>query len=128
MLTWLTGMRQCHPNLQYKYHFLRHLKLVLWRSCLETLTRTLHLMQLLTGMRQSVRPGSGCITLNVDVASTPVYESGPLPDFMVTRMGLQGGVEAVGKLRAKDFDAANKVVTGKWVSSTCIQIDSSCML
>jgi len=46
-------------------------------------------MQLLTGMQQSVRPGDGGITVNVDVAHTTVYEPLPLPQFLTTAMGLR---------------------------------------
>jgi hypothetical protein len=46
-------------------------------------------VQLLTGMQQSVRPGDGGITVNVDVAHTTVYEPAPLPRFLATCLGMR---------------------------------------
>ena len=66
-------------------------------------------MQLLTGWWQSLRPGSGYINLNVDVAFTAVFQSGPFPEFVATRMGLRG-VADLGKLKKSDFARAKAAV------------------
>jgi len=75
---------------------------------------TILLVQLIKGWFQSVRPGSGYINLNVDVANTTVYEAGPLPHFLATRMDLSG-VAALGKLKKKDLTQAKAEVMNKEV-------------
>ncbi len=46
-------------------------------------------VQLLTGMQQSVRPGDGGVTINVDVAHTTVYEPLPLADFLKNALNMR---------------------------------------
>jgi hypothetical protein len=68
-------------------------------------------------MQQSVRPGDGGITVNVDVAHTTVYEPGPLSKFLITSMGLRDA-RALERLQHTHYMQAKALLMHKEVEIT----------
>lgn len=65
-------------------------------------------------MQQSVRPGDGGVTVNVDVAHTTVYEAGPLSAFLITCMGLRDP-RALERLQSTQYFQAKALLMHKEV-------------
>jgi len=79
-------------------------------------------VQLLTGMRQSVRAGDGGVTVNVDVAHTAVYDAVPLSAFLLKSMGLRDP-RALERLRKTQYMQAKALLIHKEVNAPSTQND-----
>lgn len=73
-------------------------------------------------MQQSVRPGDGGVTVNVDVAHTTVYEAGPLSAFLITCMGLRDP-RALEQLSKTQYMQAKALLIHKEVNAPSTQND-----